>query len=463
MKKNKILSLVGFIGLLAMAVVAVFAQEMLMEAIFSSGGVCVAVGFAGAPASETVQGTVTTTLPGSETDDPKTPEINEPSFSKRLCKIFPSKFMLDTITRELPTGKCESDEYKYPSVVARGTYATVKTDVAETAAPALASITLDSAHMLSKDGNLLVPNYTATGPESAATKVASGISSLPLVLHIVEIDQSTNTVKVYPVNASAVPAIEASTKLFRMGTAKDQIVAMSDDPTSLPTYDSNYCQINMCTISESFFQKLQEKKTPWGMADMQEMALYDFRFQNEMNLLFGAKRALVDPKSRKMKYMMDGFVRKVGNTITNPETRGVVTEKFMNEVLAQTFDGNNGSESRLMFYGSDFGVSLSNNAVFTKQLEAGKTEIKFGITWNVIETNQGRVLAKRHDAFSLCGYGMSALIIDPANFRKIEQTPLRTFDLELEKSGVSRTKDVRIDESFTLEVTNPETHSFILG
>lgn len=461
MKNKRIISLLGFAGLLILAFVAVLVQDMLMEALFTNVGILSATAFAGAPASETIEGTVGTQKPGAETDKPAPQDVNKPSFSKKLCKIFPSKFMLDTITRELPEGSCDSDEYRYPSVVSRGTQATIKTAVTAVTAPEVATIVLDSVHMLSPDGNLLVPNYAATSPDEAAVEVSNGVSSSPLVLHIVKIERETNTIKVFPVNASGVPALPASTKLYRMGTAKDQMAAMSTDPTSMPTFDSNFCQINMCTISEGFFQKLQEKETEWGMADMQEMALYDFRYQNEMNLLFGAKRALLDPISGKYKYMMDGFVRKVGHTITNPNT--ALNEKFINNAVAEIFDGNNGSEARLMFYGSDFGVKMADGAVFQKQLDAGNTEIKFGITWNVIETNFGKLLCKKHDAFSLCGYGSAAMIIDPANFRKIVQKPLGVFDLDLERSGQQRSQDKRIDESFTLEVTNKETHGLILS
>lgn len=468
MKNNKRFFAFGFLLVaVAMAVGMVFdhlLSDVILNLLGGEPGMTLAfAGFAGAAAEDTVQGTVKPTLDTSETDDPKKPEVDKPTFAKKLTKIFPSKFPLDTVTRELPKGKAESDEYKYASVVARALGCTVKTTSTEVAAPALAEITLTSAHMLSVDSNLMLSNYTATGPSTKATAVSGDgvISSSPLILHIVSIDRAASKIKVFPVNASAVPALSAGQFMARVGVAKDQLTAKSDDPVSMPTYDSNYCQINMATVSEAYFQMLQEKETEWGMADMQESALYDFRMQSEMAMLFGAKRFFLDPETGKAKYMMDGFVRKVGHTISN--SGNGVTEQFINGALAQIFDGNNGSEARLMFYGSDFGLSMTENATFQKQLEAGKTKIKFGITWNEIETNQGIVLAKKHDAFKLVGYGNAAIVIDPANFRRVEQRPLSVYDLDLEKSGIQRSKDRRIDESFTLEVTNPETHGLILG
>lgn len=460
MKTKKILFVAGticFVVLLAMAVVA---QDYIFE-LLSGGGGCVmaAAAFAGAPEEQTVQGVVGTVKDESKTDGFVRQEVNKPTFSQKLAKIFPSRFPMDTILREIGTGSTKSDIYKYPSVVARGVQAKVKEANTAATAPEVATIKMVSVHALSLNGNLLVPNYTATGPDAAATKVSSGVSPLPLVLHIVEIDRSAKTIKVYPVNASGVPAFEADTTFYRMGSAMDQEAARSSDPTVMPTYDTNYVQTNMCTISQLFAQEVQEKETEWGMADMKEMALFDFRYQNEMNALFGVKRELVDPISQKPKYMMDGIIRKVGNTLVRDADQSV--EKFLIHAIAKTFDANNGSDTRVMFYGSEFGIGLSESATFQKQLEAGKTVVKFGITWNEVETNSGRLLCKMHTGLALAGYGSAGLILDVANVRKVEQLALQTKDLDLDTAGERRSKDTRVLEAFTMEVTNPDTHTLM--
>ena len=458
MKTKKILFVAGticFVVLLAMAVVA---QDYIFE-LLSGGGGCLMAAFAGAPEEQTVQGVVGTVKDESETDGFVRQEVNKPTFSQKLAKIFPSRFPMDTILREIGTGSTKSDIYKYPSVVARGVQAKVKEANTAATAPEVATIKMVSVHALSLNGNLLVPNYTATGPDAAATKVSSGVSPLPLVLHIVEIDRSAKTLKVYPVNASGVPAFEADTTFYRMGSAMDQEAARSSDPTVMPTYDTNYVHTNMCTISQLFAQEVQEKETEWGMADMKEMALFDFRYQNEMNALFGVKRELVDPISQKPKYMMDGIIRKVGNTLVRDADQSV--EKFLIHAIAKTFDANNGSDTRVMFYGSEFGIGLSESATFQKQLEAGKTVVKFGITWNEVETNSGRLLCKMHTGLALAGYGSAGLILDVANVRKVEQLALQTKDLDLDTAGERRSKDTRVLEAFTMEVTNPDTHTLM--
>lgn len=467
MRKNKIFHLLGFAIFAVIAAVAVFAQEWVLGLLSGGAGeALMAFAFVGATAEETIQGTVPPTLNNSETDNPIKPSVDKPSFSRKLAKIMPSKFPMDTITREMPKGQTKSDEYRYPSIRSRALSCVVQSPVTATTNEdgsfGVAEITLASAHMLSVDGNLMVPTYNAPGISSPATAVggsSNAPASSPLLLHIVSIDRAAKKIRVIAINANGVPALPANTIMYRVGVAKDQLVAISEDPIVQPTFDSNFCQINMATISEAYFQRLQEKEVEWNMADMQESTLYDFRLQSELAMLFGAKRMIMDPDSGRPKYLMDGAVRKVGHTIDNGGNG--VTERFMNSVISRAFGSNNGSDARILFYGMGFGTSLGENAVFHKQLEAGKTKVKFGITWNEIETNYGTILAKPHPAFSEVGFDNAALLLDPANFRKVVQRPLSYYDFDLESAGKQRTKDRRIDESFTLEVTNPETHALI--
>ena len=456
MKNKKIFSLLGMLALVVIAAVAIFAQEWLMQLFVCGGGelLCFSV-FAGA--AETVQGTVAATTVDAQ-GNIKKPEVDKDTVSKKLAKLMPSKFPLDTITREMPKGRTKSDIYRYASVLSRPLTCAVKT---ENTAGMQVEVELTTTHMISLDSNLLVPKFDATGPTADAKATTSdALSVSPLILHVIGINHGSGKVTVIALNASKVPVLPAGTAMYRVGVAKDQSAAKSDDPMVLPTFDQNYCQINMATVSEAYFQKLQEKEVDWSMKDMQESTMYDFRLQSELSLLFGYGREFVDPISRKPKYTMDGFIRKIPS-IRN-EGSGV-TSAFMNSAMAQIFESNNGSEARICFYGSDFGLSMANNAAFEKQLEAGKTRVKFGITFNEVETNQGTLLMKKHDAFKLMGYGNAAMVIDPANFRKIVQKDLGWFDLDLEKAGVSRSVDLGGGRIIKKEVTNPETHALIIG
>lgn len=462
MEKKKIYLAVAAVAVIAVVVALVScvcgACTDVAEAIDSGVAMLCSAPMA-ATAAATQQETVKTVTGVDENGNFVTPEINKPTVSKTITKVMPSLYPLDTMLRELPKGTTNSDKYEYFSVVARGTVATVKT---ASTASAIAKISLASAHMLSLDGNLIVPAFEGKGPQSEAVAAKDSLAKNPLVLHIVKVDYAASEIEVIALNASKVPVIPQNTPLYRAGVAKDQLAAISDDPQILPTKDFNYCQINMCTISQSKLQALQDKEAAFGMAELQEQAIMDFRYQNELNALFGYGREIIDPHTNKAKYTMTGLVHKVGHVLDKGSASSI-TKEVINGWMAEIFSNNNGSDTRVMLYGPDFATAMANSAAFEKQLEAGKTEVKFGLKWKSIETNHGTLLCRMHSGLGLCGYGNAAIVIDPANVRRIEQIPLTEDALDLDKSGKRRTDDVRLMESFTIEVTNPDTHAVLFA
>lgn len=146
---------------------------------------------------------------------------------------------------------------------------------------------------------------------------------------------------------------------------------MSEDPSQMPYSDSNYCQIHMTTVSEGLYQRLSEKEVNFGILDMREQALLDFRMTNEADALFGVKERFVDPVTRKVKYMSDGLVRKIEKHLDMG-----AESKISNDLLygwcSDVFCGNNGSERRIMFYGKDFGRQMAGGLDCSETVRGGQ-------------------------------------------------------------------------------------------
>ena len=389
------------------------------------------------------------------------PAHNTTTVSQKLSKIQPSLTPIDTFLRNIGSGKTNSDVFEFYSIVSRGVKAVVGSNVT---AGETAEITLSSgAHCLSLDGDLLVPSYEVVNGEAQAISSNASFAMRPLVLHIVGIDYAAKKITVIGVNAD-VPALPVDTELFRMASAKDQDAAISNDPMATPTKDANFCQRNIATVSENAYQALQDKEVEYGIAEFKEQALLDFRYQAEISSIFGAQYAknngeLIDPTTQKRKLHMRGLLDFNIPHITRSENETI--EEFLNKAMQTSFSNNNGSEKRLFLYGPDVATEMANSGAFQKQLEAGKTEVKWGITWKVIETNFGTLMGIMHNALGLVGFGKAALIIDPANIRRIEQAPLTMENLDLKKDGIRNSKDVLLEEAWTLEVTNPTTHALL--
>lgn len=475
MKNKKIIY--GICLVVAIAVAVGFGIDMF-GADFSffdlSGGDVVNTLLATAPATAVTGATAAQTQTGSvgtNIVDPTTktvsghPEMNKSTVSKKLSKIMPSNYPLDTFLRNIGSGTTKSDRYDFYSIVNRGTGGKVGTTVSEAETDSPIEIVLsEGCHSMSKDGCLLVPSYNVAA--GVATKVESGILPLhPLVLHIVGINYMSKTITVVGVNAKC-PALEKDTEIVRMASAKDQDAAMSEDPMATPTKDFNYVQRNLCTISENVFQALQEKEVAYGMAEFKEQALLDFRYQAEMTSLFGGMPMtpeFVDPISQKRKLFTRGLLGfNINNIARTTGSSAEPVDKFLNRAMQTIFSCNNGSDARLLLYGPGFATKIADSGVWQKQLEAAKTEIKFGVTWKVIETNFGQLLGIMHPGLALVGpYTNAGVVIDPANVRRIDQLPLQETALELKKAGVRNSKDVTLDEAWTMEVTNPLTHALL--
>jgi hypothetical protein len=395
-------------------------------------------------------------------------EINRPSVSERLAKIGWSNAPLDTMLRNIGKGSTKSDKYEFYSVAARGVECIVGTKVTISDFSNPISIALASGvDCLSKDGVLLVPSINVVAEEVKALESGKKVAVKPLMLHIVDIDYTNNgTVMVVPLNASKGTAeIAANAKMFRAGVACDQDVAKTDDPQAMPTKDHNYCQRMLCTVSENAYQRLQEKDVEYGLNDFKEQAIYDFRLQSEAAAIFGggavAGENFIDPKTRKRKLHMRGVLDFDIQIIES--AAGQPIDEYLNVAMEKLFAVNNGSEERILLYGAGFATKLANSKWWTKQLEANKTEVKWGVTWKMIESNFGRLRAIMDPALSLFGdYTDCALVVDPRHLRVVEQVPLQENKLDLQKAGIRNSLDVVLEESITLELTNPKAHGLLI-
>lgn len=416
--------------------------------------------FVGASAEATQNPTVLThNADGTKLD------VNKNSVSQKLAKVMPSSTPIDSMLRNIGTGSCKSDKYEFFSIVARGIKAVVsKTNEAAASIDKSTVITLSSgANCLSVDGDLLVPNYKVEN--GVASSAGTSVALRPLVIHIVKIEGDNITV--VGVNAP-VPALAGGTALYRLANASDQQIAMSHDPQTIPTKDYNFCQRNLCTVSENEFQKLQEKEVQFSMAELKEQALFDFRMQAEMSSIFGAnalsgenfRDTVTGKRKLHMRGLVDFPIQDINFSQTDYTTVDIAEK--LNEMCEDIFAGNNGSSERVFIYGPEVATMMANSKAWQKRMDAAKTEVKWGVKWKLIETNFGTLRGVMQPAFGLVGgYSKCAIVIDPANIRRVEQVPLTSRNLDLKSAGISNSTDVVLEEAWTLEVTNPKTHAFI--
>ena len=210
---------------------------------------------------------------------------------------------------------------------------------------------------------------------------------------------------------------------------------------------------------------LQEKEVEYGLKEFKEQAVLDFRYQSEVSSLFGgaaiAGENFIDPVTQKRKLHMRGLTDFNIQSVARTESEEIDT--YLNRALEALFAVNNGSEERILLYGAGFATALANSKLWTKQMEAKNTEITWGVRWKMIESNFGMLRGVMDPALSLLGpYTNCAFIVDPYNIRHVEQVPMFERTLDLQSAGIRNSKDVVLEESITLEVTNPTTHGLLI-
>lgn len=416
----------------------------------------------GASVEATNQGTVGTHVVDVEKKTATTHEINKATTSSKLAKIGWSNAPLDTFLRNIGKGKTNSDTYQFFSVTARGVACTASS--ATTNGDVIEVTMATGVHSLSKSGILMVPTLKVVNGVAEAAGAKASLK--PLMLHIADIDYSGKKVSVVPLNGTVDASLLATATFFRAGIACDQDVAITEDPQAMPTKDHNYCQRMLCTISENMYQALQDKEVEYGLNDYRDQALLDFRLQSEMAAIFGggavAGENFIDPKTNKRKLHMRGVLDFDIQNIVKTEGDEDV-DAFLNRAMEELFSVNNGSSERIMLYGAGFATALANSKWWQKQLEANKTEMKWGVTWKMVESNFGSLRGIMDPALSLSGeYSNCALVIDPAHVRLVEQVPLQERKLDLVSAGIRNSKDIVLEESITLELTNPKAHGLLV-
>jgi len=435
-----------------------FAIVMAILAVLSSiyiAGVTMAL--TGAVVTGDVgSGSVTTTkvMAGS-------PELDMDYVSKKITEMRPAATPLDTIMRQInnKTGM-KSFVSEYYAVENRALYDTVKTEYTKSGdGHASYDLIVNNVAMWSADDTLMVNGI-------------NGSDSLPLVCFVVS--KATTTIKIQPLNGIAgsgstagliiIPAtIPVSTRLVRLGSAKNELDAQHSPYAIIPVKASNYLQIFMAQVEESRIQSEYQKEVEWNFNDYEAQNIYDMRAVMELSYLFGYKMKFYDVTLSKERYTTGGITRYVTKALeygTGGTDRTIDNSTFV-DWTKSIFTGNSGSDTRLLFGGDGLSANMLKVDTVLKQLEAKSTEVKWGLTFNKIETNFGTLLYKHHPLFDYAGWGDKGLVLDMNYIEKHVFQPMQLTKLDLITSGQRRADATVLMEISGIITRYPDTHAII--
>lgn len=391
-------------------------------------------------------------------------DLDKDYVSKKVTQMKPAATPLDTIMRQIPNQvDCKSFVSEYYAVDSRPFYDTVNTAYVSQGDGALvADLKVNNISMWSADDTCMFYGVT-------------GVDGLDLVCFIISKSVSNQTIKIQPLNGEAgtggtagemilpVAGIPKDARVVRCGACKHELDAQTSPYAIIPVKSNNYLQIFMAQVEESTFQKMHEKEVDWGFSDYEAQNIYDMRATMEFSFLFGVKSKFSDNTNAKERYTTGGAIRYITKSLeygTGGLDRTVDNATFV-DWNQSIFQGNSGSDTRVLFGGDGLMANLMKVDTVLKQIEAKSTEVVYGIRFNKIETNHGVLLFKRHPMLSLAGWSEKGIVLDLNYIEKHTFKPMGTRKLSLKESGTRNVDAVVIEEATGLILRYPDTHAII--
>ncbi len=367
--------------------------------------------------------------PGLSTDVTRqeSPDLLVDTLDSVIVKVRPTKTPLVSILAlsKVNQKKTNNMRFAYYSLGVRDRETQITADVAQ-GSTSVGKIKVENARLFDEsdtirivDGDKEYSCYVESSDES------TGELNVQLIYDLESEDEPT------------FPAITNGAMVYRCSRAAAEGDVQTVQYTALPSKERNYCQIFKMQVGETTLQRLADKEVPFTLNDVEEQAIYEMKRDMEASYLFNqTKGYFYNAKKKKYIYTTVGIVPEILKKGKNLSLSLTPTDEELIDLSKDIFTGNNGSEKRLVWGGSEAIARLSKIGIVKKQMEAGKTEIVYGVTFNKIVTNFGELLVMQHDALDENGFEDKLIVLDPTFIDEYTLRPTSKEALDLKKAGI---------------------------
>jgi hypothetical protein len=259
-------------------------------------------------------------------------------------------------------------------------------------------------------------------------------------------------------DGKTIPAIPAETVIYSLGRAAGELDVKTPAISYIPKPSRGYCQIFMAQIAQSTYEKMMDKKVKFDVNEIEEQALYEYRVRMEGSFLFGKKGKVYNPTTNNYVYMTDGITRQIKKRETIDTSKG---DAELIRVMKEIFTKNSGAKERVLLAGADFVEKMSTFSTVQKQLEAGNTEVVWGITWKKIESNFGSLLLVHHELLDQYGWSDKAIVLDPQYLKKWQISNFEKKEYDGKELAIMNGNFTVFREVCGVAVYNPDAHCIL--
>jgi len=288
-----------------------------------------------------------------------------------------------------------------------------------------------------------------------------------LVLFVNDVNIGTSTVSVVSIaneGAENIPAIAIDDKLTRMGTAHSELSVKNAAVMQSPVSDYNYAQKFITSVVYSNGLMMTQLFTNYSFSLITNLALQDFRYGQEFAFMFGvrSKFTVTPPAGGSEDIITTGGLTQYIDQFIEYGTGGgntTITETDIVDFTKQMRIGNNGSDTRYLFAGSELISSLNKGVMNDSTRFVQKDyDTVYGLSFTVLYSFFGTINVMYAPLMDQSDFRDRGFLLDMQFVDKFVFQPFRQTQVDLWKLRESDAKSIDMVETCGLVVRNTDTH-----
>lgn len=319
-------------------------------------------------------------------------------------------------------------------------------------------------------GSLVVANI-AMWTHHSLLKVqgASYANGDDLILFVEAVTPGTSTLTVRSTGGATggenIPAITDQTRITRMGPAFPELGVKNTAVMQSPTSDYNYAQKFITSVVWSNWLMLTNLFTNYSFSMVTNLALQDFRYGQEFAFMFGNRSkftANVIGGGTETVMTTGGLTYYIDQEIEYGTGGGdtTINETNIVDFTRQMRVGNNGSDTRYLFAGSNL-ISALNKGVMNDSTRFVQKDYDtvYGLSFTVLYSFFGTINVMYAPLMDQTEYIDRGFLLDMQFVDKFVFQPFKETTTDLLKLRESDAKSVDMMETCGLVCRNNDTHS----
>lgn len=289
-----------------------------------------------------------------------------------------------------------------------------------------------------------------------------------LVLFVQNVNTTNNTISVVSLGddgSENIPALAEDDRLTRMGTAFAEGAVSNTAVIQSPTSDYNYAQKFITSMVYSNWLMMTQLFTNYSFSMVTNLALQDFRYGQEFAFMFGV-RAEINPAAisggTETIRTTGGLTTYIDQVIEYGTGGGntTIAEADIVDFTKQMRVGNNGSDTRFLFAGSNMIGSLNKGVMSDSTRFVQKEyDVVYGLSFTVLYSFFGTINVTYAPLMDQTEYIDRGFLLDMQFIDKFVFQPFRETTTNLWEIRTYDGKSVDMVEACGLVVRNTDTHS----